>query len=273
MSVLLSRAKKINEMPLDGVYVIYGNNGTGKTALAATFPKTKEKPMLIIDFLENGTSSVSLKDRENILVLPIRQFEELDEVLNDILNGYSINENGEQVPVQFSTIVFDSATQMEYLMKDAIMRLAHKGSMTLQLWGDAKDEHDSLWNLTKMLNEKTGSLVVVICHQKENKDEENPGNNKIIPSLMNSAAYGLCAKASFVWYTKVETEPVIDQKTNTVTGERNRYYTYIDSCQAYLTKTRKPVEMKIPAKVENLTYTKFKANIIDKITSTAKEEK
>jgi hypothetical protein len=81
---------------------------------------------------------------------------------------------------------------------------------------------------------------------------------------MNSAAYGLCAKASFVWYTKIEQESVIDPNTNQVVTKQN-YATYIDSCQAYLSKTRKPQEMKIPLKVNNLTYGKFKKNILDKL--------
>ena len=48
MSILLQKARTVNETPIDEVYVIYGNAGTGKTVLASTFPKTKEAPMLYI---------------------------------------------------------------------------------------------------------------------------------------------------------------------------------------------------------------------------------
>jgi tRNA U34 5-carboxymethylaminomethyl modifying enzyme MnmG/GidA len=118
--------------------------------------------------------------------------------------------------------------------------------------------------MCKYLHKKTGANIVIICHQKEVTDEENPGNNKIIPSLMNSAAYGLCAKASFVWYTKIEQENKVNPQTQQVETVQ-KYTTYIDGCQAYLTKTRKPQEMKIPLKVANLTYAKFKKNILDKL--------
>jgi hypothetical protein len=81
---------------------------------------------------------------------------------------------------------------------------------------------------------------------------------------MSSAAYQLCAKASFVWYTKIEQEAKVDPTTNEVKTVQN-YVTYIDGCQAYLTKTRKPKEMSIPLKVTNLTYKKFEKNILSKL--------
>lgn len=268
MSVLTTKAKAVNDMPLDEVYVIYGLQGSGKTVLASTFPKTKDKPMLYLDILEGGTGSISYSERENIVVVPVTSFDEVNEVFKDVINGYTVDDTGTKIPVAYSTIVIDSATQLEYLMKKDLMSEAKKDQMTLQLWGLASQEHDEIWNAARYLHQVTGAKVVVICHQKEISDEENPGNNKIIPSLMNKAAYGLCAKASFVWYTKVEEKQTLD-KDGKIKNE-TKFYTYIDSCQAYLSKTRKPKEMKIPLKVPNLTYTKFKTNILDAIASAKK---
>lgn len=267
MSILTERAKQVDEMPLDGVFVIYGPAGTGKTVLASTFPKTKEKPMLYLDILEGGTGSISKVERPNIQVVPIQSFEEIDSVLNDVIAGKTTDDKGNVIPIAYSTIVFDSATQLEFLLKKGLMDNNNKNVMSLQLWGQARQSHDVLWNACKTLNQLTGANVVVICHQKEVTDEENPGNNKIIPSLMNSAAYALCAKASFVWYTKIEqVSEVVTKPDNTVeTITKQNFVTYIDACQAYLTKTRKPQEMSIPLKVKNLTYPKFKKNILDKM--------
>lgn len=262
MSILTTRAKTVDEMPLDGIFVIYGNNGTGKTVLASTFPKTKEKPMLYLDFLEGGTGSISKAERENIQVVEITNFADLDSVLTDVANGYTLDDAGTKIPVAYSTIVFDSATQLEFLMKEYLMQEDKKDKMSLNLWGQAKQNHDQLWNMAKFINKQTGANVVIICHQKEVTDEENPGNNKIIPSLMNSAAYGLCAKASFVWYTKIETEYVVEDGKNKAV---NHYVTFIDGCQAYLTKTRKPKETAIPMKIKDLTFPKFKKHVIDKL--------
>lgn len=263
MSVLTTKAKAVKDMPVDEVYVIYGLQGTGKTVLASTFPKTKEKPMLYLDILEGGTGSISYAERENIEVVPITSFEEINEVFKDVINGYTVDDSGKKIPVAYSTIVIDTATQLEFLLKKGLMENAKKDQMTLQLWGYASQEHDEIWNAARTIHQTTGTRVVVLCHQKEISDEENPGNNKIIPSLMSKAAYGLCAKASFVWYTKIE--EVTTMGADGKAKREAKYYTYIDGCQAYLSKTRKPKEMKIPLKIANLTYKKFKANILDTI--------
>ena len=271
MSVLTTKAKAVKEMPTDEVYVIYGLQGSGKTVLASTFPKTKEKPMLYLDILEGGTGSISYAERENIVVVPITSFAEINEVFKDVINGYTVDDTGKKIPVAYSTIVIDSATQLEYLLKKDLMESAKKDQMTLQLWGLASQEHDEIWNACRYIHLTTGSKMVVICHQKEVSDEENPGNNKIIPSLMNKAAYGLCAKASFVWYTKIEEVTTTDADNKI--QRTPKYYTYIDGCQAYLSKTRKPKEMKIPLKVANMSYQKFKVNILDAIASGKQETK
>ena len=112
MSILQARKKRASEAPVDEVYIIYGKSGTGKTVVASTFPKTKEAPMLYLDILEGGIGSVDNKDKELIDWVPIETFEELDEVLEDVVRGYSIVD-GKQIPVKYSTIVLDSLTQLE----------------------------------------------------------------------------------------------------------------------------------------------------------------
>ena len=264
MSILTSRAKSVQEMDIDGVFVIYGDSGSGKTELASSFPKTKEKPMLILDILEGGTGSISVANRDNIQVVNIDTFEELDEVLSDVENGFTKDASGKQVPVEYSTIVIDSATQLEFLLKKYVMESNGKDQMNLNLWGQAKNGHDQIWNLCKYLHKKTGANIVVICLPKEVQDEKDPSFNKVVPNLMTSAAYGLCAKASFVWYTKIEKDAIIDPTTQEVKEEK-KFFTYIDAHPYLLTKCRKPKEVQIPEKVQNLNYAKFKKNVIDKI--------
>ncbi len=206
-------------MPVDGVFVIYGDSGSGKTELASSFPKTKEKPLLLLDILEGGTGSISAANQDNVLVVDINNFKDLDEILTDVENGYTIDEQGNKQPAVYSTIVIDSATQLEFLLKKYVMESNGKESMNLNLWGQAKTGHDQLWNMCKYLHKKTGANVVVVCLPKEIQDDENPGFNKVIPDLMASVARGLCAKASFVWYTKTEKETKVDPQTQEVTEE------------------------------------------------------
>jgi hypothetical protein len=158
----------------------------------------------------------------------------------------------------------DSATQMEYLLKEYLKRASGKTSMNLKLWGETRESQDTIWNLAKNLHKKTGAKIVIICHQKEQKDENDPSFNKLIPSLMTSSSSSLCAKASFVWYTKVEKETTINK--DGTTGTKTSYYTYIDAYPYLVTKCRKPVTMTdIPVKAKNLSYDIFDRNVLNKL--------
>ena len=262
MSILQERKKRASEAPIDEVYIIYGKSGTGKTVVASTFPKTKEAPMLYLDILEGGIGSVDNKDKELIDWVPIENFEEVDEVLEDVIRGYS-EVDGKKIPVKYSTIVIDSLTQLEYLIKKYLKTSGNKNSMTLQLWGQAKDSQEDVYNLLKFLHMKTGAKVVAIAHEKEVTDDNNPDFNTIIPSLMTSSSYSLCAKASFVWYCKVEKKEKVDENNNVVT--ETIFVTYIGPHSYLVTKCRKPKNFKVPEKVVDLTYDKFKKNVLDKM--------
>lgn len=264
MSILQQKKQKASEAPIDEVYIIYGKSGTGKTVVASTFPKTKEAPMLYLDILEGGIGSVASKDKELIDWVPIESFEELDEVLEDVCRGYS-EVDGKQVPVKYSTIVVDSLTQLEYIIKKHLKSASNKTSMTLQLWGQTKDSQEDVYNLLKYLHMKTGAKVVAIAHEKEMKDDNNPDFNTIIPSLMTSSAVSLCAKASFVWYTKIERDQTIDANNNVV--EKTNFVTYISAHPYLVTKCRKPKDFKVPEKVKDLTYDMFKKNVLDKMNA------
>ena len=61
---ILSSATTCTKIPNDNVFVIYGSPGSGKTTLASTFPKTKEKPMLYIDVMEGGAGVIPVAERE-----------------------------------------------------------------------------------------------------------------------------------------------------------------------------------------------------------------
>ena len=116
---------------------------------------------------------------------------------------------------------------------------------------------------------KTGAKVIGIAHEKELKDDNNPDFNTVIPSLMTSSSVSLCAKASFVWYTKIEREDVVDKATGNVVEQTN-FVTYISAHPYLVTKCRKPKDFKVPEKVVDMSYAKFKANVLDKMMKNAK---
>ncbi len=264
MSILSSRATTVKDTPVNGIFVIYGSPGTGKTVLASSFPKTKDAPMLFLDVLEGGTSSIPAMYADNIQVIDIQSYADVQEIFDDIDRGFTLDDKGVQVPVKYSTIVIDTVTKLEYLMKKHLMVASSKDKMDLNLWGQTKEAHDVLWNLAKQLHKKTGAYIVMVCHQKELQDENNPSFNKIVPAVIPSAGSSICGDASFVWYTKVENEQVIDPKTNEV-SEAVRFYTYIDTHPYLLSKCRKPMGLKVPVKVKDLCFDNFEKNVIKKI--------
>lgn len=255
MSNILATTQKVGELR-DKMFVIYGPPGSGKTVLAASFPKTQDKPLLYIDVLEGGTDSIPDEDRDNIDVVSIESFEQLDELFTTILEGGYTDASGTFIKKEYSTIVIDSATQLEFLLKQDLKRTAQKSRMNLNLWGYAKDDQDIIYNTMKMIHRKTGSIVVIIAHEKEVKDENNPEFNQMIPSLMTTASKSMCAKVSFVWYTKVEYQDTVNPADNTVV-RKPVFITYIKEHPYLSTKTRRKKGVDIPDKVENLTFKKF----------------
>ena len=258
---LLAKMKAGREVPSDEIYVIYGAPGSGKTTLASTFPK--DNKMLYIDILEGGSKVIPKKDLEQIDIIRIDKFTDLENILNELYVGVVKDDTGKDVKVKYSTIVIDTLTNLEYILKEHLKESNNKPDMTLNLWGKAKDNSDMVYNLLKKLHQKTGSTIVGITHEKKVEDEVDTSFNRIIPALMTSASIALCAKASYVWYTKVENEHT--SKDDGTIETTPAFFTYIDAYPFLVTKCRKPKSFKIVPKVKDLDYDKFKKNVLDKL--------
>lgn len=264
MGIFETNAQRATNVRQDELYAIYGPPGSGKTVLASSFPGTKEKPQLYVDIVEGGTDSIPVHRRDSIVVVRCDTFEQVDEVFSDVLNGQTTLSNGKVIKLDFSSIVIDSATQLEFLMKEYLKNGSGKKTMNLNLWGQLKNNSEVFYNLMKNLNSKLGIPVVVIAHVKEMKDDENPSFNKLIPSLMTSASHSLCAKASHVWYTDIRKVTTVDPSTQT-TVDHLQYVTVIDSHPYLNTKCRKPPKLQIPGEFVDLTYDTFKIEVLNKI--------
>jgi len=72
---ILSKIKSVSDIATYLKSLIIGPTGTGKTTLLATFPK----PILILDFREQGTDSIS-DQGEEIKLLPVEDADEVEQL-------------------------------------------------------------------------------------------------------------------------------------------------------------------------------------------------
>lgn len=270
-SILLSCAKKVEDVTPPRTFVIYGPNGTGKTALASTFPKTKEKPMLYLDIGENGVASISYADRENIAVVQVEDADQFKAILEEIYDGVVTDDKGNNVKLEYSSLVIDGVTNLESFMKKKILADVGKSKMTLNEYGILSQEQNNILIdglLTSIQKKYPEMYIVLVVHPKDDNDEEHPERNKVIPNVISGTAYKLCAKAENVWYTSIITDQVEDPTTNEVRTEET-FVTYIGQQGGLLTKTRKPKEIKIPLKARDWSFAKYAA-LLSKINSVNK---
>lgn len=270
-SILLSCAKKVEDVTPPRTFVIYGPNGTGKTALASTFPKTKDKPMLYLDIGENGVASISYADRENIDVIQVEDADQFKTILDEIYDGVVTDDQGNNVKLEYSSLVIDGVTNLESFMKKKILADVGKSKMTLNEYGIlSQDQNNILIDglLTSIQKKYPEMYIVLVVHPKDDNDEDHPERNKVIPNVISGTAYKLCAKAENVWYTSIITDQVEDPTTNEVRTEET-FVTYIGQQGGLLTKTRKPKEIKIPLKARDWSFAKYAA-LLSKINSVNK---
>jgi hypothetical protein len=274
-SILLANRRGIDDANSNKVVVVYGAPKTGKTTLAASFPK----PLLIIDINEDGTDSISLEDRKGIDVVSARNFEELDSYLQDLYRGYGLDSDGNKVELKYATIVMDTATQMEYVYQKFLMRRDNKANMDLNLYGKSKKGQVDLFLMGKTLSSIHDCWLVLIAHEKEIRNEERPEKAKMIPALQEGVARDLAGKASYIWYTRLETVIEVDATNKIITDEQGvpvksiDFVTYIGPHDYYESASRVPKGMKIPQRVRNMTFNKFKINVLDVATKLRDEAK
>jgi len=125
-------AKAVSEVKRQSSAAIYGRSGTGKTTLAASWPK----PILYLNIRDNGEESIS--DVEGIDVVDIESSEDL---LEQVLWLHKKASKGKLV---YKTIVTDTMSQMQTMLVEEMgatkkipkgKRAGDFGVLTRQDWG------------------------------------------------------------------------------------------------------------------------------------------
>lgn len=214
-------------------FVLYGRSGTGKTTLLSTFPK----PILLLDFKDQGTDSVS--DVKDLRVKYVEETEEVEDIY------WFLKKN----PDRYATVGFDTMSAWQQIIINEIVAAAKGdrkhagdwGSMTKRDWGDAAQEL-KYW----IMNFRDLDMNVVFVAQDrtfnvEEEDTEGQLDPEVGPRLMPSVASALNASVSVIGNTFTRTryvEKEVRGKKKEV--RRTEYCLRLGPNPVYITKVRKP---------------------------------
>lgn len=250
-------AKPISEVKRNSSAAIYGRSGTGKTTLAASWPK----PILYLNIRDNGEESIS--DVEGIDVVDIETSEDL---LEQIL---WLHKKASKDKLIYKTIVLDTMSQLQTLLVEEMgatkkipkgKRAGDFGVLTRQDWG--KISGDLIKAIMDIRGLPVNSVFIAQERVFNAGDEEDDGIDQLAPEvgtkLMPSVNKDLCASVNIVANTfiriKVKTKKVDGKKEKTITKQ---FCLRLGPNEVYTTKIRKPKGIEAPDYIIDPSYRKI----------------
>lgn len=253
---LLPGVRKIGDIERPRSTVLYGRSGTGKTTLAASWPK----PILYLDIRDEGTDSIADVDR--IDVKEITDSDEMDEVLLWLIRN----------PGKYKTVILDTVSQLQEMVVEEVAKEAKKklkgklpgdfGTLTKQDWGKVSSRLKS-W-IIDFRDLPMETVLIAQDRMFNASDDESADDNveqlapEIGPRLMPSVASVLNAAVSIIGNTFIRVrhvkkpDPKRAGKTKLV--EKKEYCLRLGPSSLYITKVRKPKEHTAPDFIVDPTY-------------------
>lgn len=238
--------------------VLYGKAGTGKTTLAATFPK----PILFIDCSEKGTGSIRDAGKD-VQQIRLRSWEQVDQ-----LYWYLKKKK------LYKTVVIDTVSGMQTFCIKSVMeaagkkinlqKLGHWGTMSQKDWGQV-----STLMTSTIINFRDieGLEKVYIAHEKEFFQQEGQESNGIDPAVGPNVIQSVekimnaCVNVIGNTYIRKHKRKIKDGK-KILEKKEIQYCLRIGPNEVYRTKIRKPKKFLLPDVIVNPSYSKID-NIIN----------
>lgn len=244
-SSILGKIMPVDQIPDYSSILLYGESGTGKTALSGTFPKK----MLILDIAEKGTKT--LRKTPGIDVIQITEWDEIEEVY------WYLHDN----PTKYKTVSLDQVSQMQDLSITQVRNekgMKEKDPMSQRLWGQASGLMKTwLYNYRELQN--LNMHVVFIAHARTSGGGDEGDDNQIDPSvgarLMPSVASFLNGAVSYIGNTYIRERYIKEGKEKI---RKVEYCLRVGPHAYYRTKIRKPPDMEnMPDTIVNPTFEKL----------------
>lgn len=226
-------------------FLIYGRSGTGKTTLAASFPK----PILYLDIHDRGTDSIA--DVKKVDGSEIVDWDDVEKMY-----WYLREEEG----AGYKTIVVDTVTQMQRLAEAKVkgvdlrdLEPAAWGSMKRGQWGEVSSMM-KYW--LEQYRDLPMNVVFIAQDRTFNVDEESEGDNVLMPevgaALSPAVAKTLNASVSVIGGTFIRMRTEITKRK--VRRQIPEYCLRVGPNPLYTTKIRKSKSVEVPDFIVNPTY-------------------
>lgn len=238
----------VGDVPGCTATLLYGKSGTGKTALASTWPK----PILLLDVQEHGTETIANIDGIDVRqVLDWETFEQ----------GYWYLKNGE---TKYKSIVIDQISQLQAIGMAKVRvdeGMEPTDAFSRRQWGMLSGlmqtwllNYRDLWDKYH---------VCFIAHERStegDEDKEDQIDPSIGPRTMPSVASVINGAVSIIGNTFIREsyiETVEGKKTKKI--RQVEYRLRVGPHGLYTTKVRKPFEsdLVIPDSIVNPTFEKL----------------
>lgn len=251
-SDIAGKIKPVGKIKKPMRVALYGRAGSGKTTLAASFPK----PLLLDVNGEEGTDSVA--DVKGLQVLPVETWEDFEQL-------YWYLEDGDH---DFETVIVDTVTNLQELAIKEVAAANKKkakgddggwGTMTKQMWGEVSSMLKT-W-ITNFRNLK-GLNVVFLAQERifNMGDEADNDDNQIAPEvgprMMPSVGSTLNAAVDLVGHCFIREDHKRKKDKNGKVKEvrSTQYCLRIGPHAYYTTKVRKPRDAEVPSFLIDATY-------------------
>ena len=256
------RSKPVAEVKRKNSTALYGRSGTGKTTLAATYPK----PILYLNILDNGDESIS--DVEGIDVVDITSSEELQEQI------LWLAKKANRGKLIYKTVVLDTMTQLQGILvnemgvskkiKDSATkkkRAGDFGTLTKQDWGQIAGDLKAV--IMDIRNLPVNSVFIAQERVFNAGDEEDDGVDQLAPEvgtkLMPSVNKDLCASVNIIGNTfiRIKVTKKKDDKGKSFKEIKKLFCLRLGPNEVYTTKIRKPKGIEAPDYITDPTFRKI----------------
>jgi hypothetical protein len=229
-------------------FVLYGRSGTGKTTLAATWPK----PILLLDVKDVGDDSIS--DVPNLKVMDINTVDDMETAYWFLYN---------KTKQTYKTVIIDTVSQLQQLFVQKISKAGDKagqwGTMTMRNWGDCAMQMKA-W-ITRF-RDLPVDVVFIAQDRVFGSSDEDDADTSIIqpevgPALSPSIAKHLNASVHVIGNTFIRKRKLklpLGSKGKAKQKEVTEFCLRMAPDPTYVTKIRKPKSQAFPGVLVNPSY-------------------